>query len=262
MKPAPRLYVDDPLAAGLRLSLSREAAHYLGHVMRRRAGDDVRLFNGRDGEWRGRIAGVDRKAMQVELLEQTRPFAPVPDVWLLFAPVKKARSEFMTEKATELGVRAMGQVMTARTTARPLRPERAARIAVEAAEQTERLDLPDLMAVQKLEDALRGWDAQRLLVYGDEAGDDAAKPWGGPAGRARPMLEALQALDEPPQKAAILIGPEGGFSPAERALLRAQGFVLPVSLGPRILRADTAAIAALSLWQAVCGDWRDLPLPQ
>ncbi len=256
MKAPPRLYVDEPLASGQSIALAREAAHYLGHVMRRRIGDKVRLFNGRDGEWLARIMTTGRNAMQVRLEAQTRAFAPVPDIWLLFAPVKKTRSAFITEKATELGACAMGQVITARTTARPLHADRMARIAIEAAEQTERLDVPSLLPAQKLAETLQNWDANRLLIYCDEAGDDMAQPWGGASGRARPMLEALQGLGKAGEKAALLIGPEGGFSTEERAHLRRLEFVCPVSLGPRILRADSAAIAALSLWQAVCGDWR------
>ena len=222
----------------------------------------MRLFNGRDGEWLARIMVMERKAAQVQIYAQTRPFAPVPDVWLLFAPVKKARSAFIVEKATELGVRKIQGMITRRTTARPLRPDRMARIAIEAAEQTGRLDVPQIVPELHLQAALKTWDETRLLIYCDEAGDDGARPWGGAAGRARPMLEALQAMGEAPGKAAILIGPEGGFAPQERAHLRGLDFVLPVTLGPRILRADTAAIAALSLWQSVCGDWCAGHLPQ
>jgi 16S rRNA (uracil1498-N3)-methyltransferase len=255
MKASPRLYIDQPLAEGQELPLSREASHYVASVMRRRVGDELRLFNGRDGEWLSHIIRVDRKAVQVRIAAQTRPFADVPDLHLLFAPVKKARNEFIFEKATELGARAVQMVQTRRTTARPLREERMALIVREAAEQTERLDLPTIMAHKPLEMVLRDWDADRQLIFCDEAGGDVQAPWGGAKGRALPMLEALRQQGQGAQKAAILIGPEGGFAPEERDRLRALDFVLPVTLGPRILRADTAALSAMSLWQSVCGDW-------
>ncbi|PHS26677.1 MAG: 16S rRNA (uracil(1498)-N(3))-methyltransferase [Robiginitomaculum sp.] len=254
MKAPPRLYVDDPLSADMDLSLSREAAHYVSSVMRRRVGDPLRLFDGQSGEWLARITKAERKSVQVHIETQSRPFVPVPDLCLLFAPVKKSRSEFIIEKATELGVRSLQSVQTQRTTARPLRDDRMALIVREAAEQTERLDLPDIFPPQSLAQVLEGWDEERVLFFCDEAGEDEDQPWGGKAGRAQPMLKALERRNAQ-AKAAILIGPEGGFTPEERQSLRALNFVQPVTLGPRILRADTAALAALSLWQAACGDW-------
>ncbi|PHS29108.1 MAG: 16S rRNA (uracil(1498)-N(3))-methyltransferase [Robiginitomaculum sp.] len=254
MKSPPRLFIDQPLAEDQEIKLDREASHYVVNVMRRRVGDPLRLFDGQSGEWLARLTQVGRKAVQVRTETQSRAFAMVPDLTLLFAPVKKSRSEFIVEKATELGVRTLQSVQTRRTIAKPLRDERLALIVREAAEQTERLDLPKILASAPLKEVLQNWDAERVLIFCDEAGEDADQPWGGEHGRALPMLESLQR-DPPGQKAAILIGPEGGFTPEERASLRACAFVRPVTLGPRILRADTAAVAALSLWQAVGGDW-------
>ena len=254
MKAPPRLFIDERLAKDQEIKLDREASHYVANVMRRRVGDPLRLFDGKSGEWLARLTQIGRKAVQVHIETQSRLFATVPDVWLLFAPVKKSRCEFMVEKATELGVRTLQSVQTRRTIAKPLRDERMALIVREAAEQTERLDLPTLLPSASLEAVLQNWDAERVLIFCDEAGEDVDQPWGGEHGRALPMLESLKT-NPPGQKAAILIGPEGGFTPEERENLRACAFVRPVTLGPRILRADTAAVAALSLWQAACGDW-------
>ena len=160
----------------------------------------------------------------------------------------------MVEKAVELGAAEILPVLTERTDAETVRVDRLGRIAVEAAEQTERLDVPPVREAVKLEALLAKWDAQRLLIYADEAGDEGGRPWGGESGRAGPMAEVLAGMGDSP--AAILIGPEGGFSPAERKRLRDLPFVRPVGLGPRILRAETAALASLVLWQSIRGDWR------
>ncbi len=257
MKAPPRLYVENLPKEGESLTLPREAAHYVATVMRRRVGDDLRLFDGVNGEWMARISHVERKDVRLVIGPQSRAFAAVPDLILLFAPVKKTRAEFIVEKATELGARALAQVQTARTNARPLRYERMELIAREAAEQTERLDLPQILAHTPLDEVLKTWDEGRPLIFCDEAGDEDDAPWGGASGRALPMASALQKAGCAGQKAAILIGPEGGFTPDERRDLRARDNVLAVSLGPRILRADTAALAALTLWQAHCGDWQN-----
>ena len=237
--------------------LGREDTHYILNVMRRGEGDGVRLFNGRDGEWTARIADAHRKGASLELVVQTRAQCEVPDLWLLFAPVKRQKTDLIVEKATELGVREIHPVSTRRTQADRSKPERFHIIAKEAAEQTERLDLPLIAPVERLERVLDGWDPARLLYYCDEAGDgsddDGGAAWGGQAGRAGPMLDVLRA--DPVGPAALLIGPEGGFTPEERTQLRGLDFVRAVSLGPRILRAETAVIAALALWQAARGDW-------
>lgn len=241
MSTDPRLFLDFPFAPGARLALAREDTHYVLNVMRRGEGDTLRLFNGRDGEWSARIVSAHRKGAEVELAEQTRPQAGVPDLWLLFAPVKRQKTDLIIEKATELGVREIHPVSTRRTQSDRIKPERFHIIAREAAEQTERLDLPLITDLVRLDSALESWDPARALYFCDEAGE------------ADPMLDVLRG--QTPGPAALLIGPEGGFTPEERAQLRALDFVRAVSLGPRILRAETAAIAALSLWQACCGDW-------
>lgn len=270
----PRLYLDQPLQEGGELRLGKDDTHYLVTVMRRAAGDPVRVFNARDGEWRAEVAEASRKAALLTLGPRLRAAQDVPDLDLLFAPVKKARTDFIVEKATELGVRRIRPVMTRFTQAERVRTDRFQALAKEAAEQTERLDIPEIYEAETLDRVLDGWDESRTLIYCDEAGDNPDAPWGGATGRAGPALEVFRSLRHaagneigtplpPPPgegragglKAAILIGPEGGFSPEERERLRSLSFVRAISLGPRILRADTAAVAALTLWQAVCGDW-------
>ncbi|MFY0638220.1 16S rRNA (uracil(1498)-N(3))-methyltransferase [Maricaulis maris] len=255
MSTAPRLHIDAPFIAGATLPLTREDAHYLLNVMRRGEGDPVRVFNGRDGEWSAQIAHASKKAATLQLEAQTRPQQGVPDLWLLFAPVKRQKTDLIVEKATELGVAAICPVMTARTQSDRIKYERFASIAREAAEQTERLDLPTIREIDKLDRVLGAWPADRVIIFCDESGDDADEAWGGARGRGQPMAAALAEADMS-RRAAILIGPEGGFSPAERERLRSLDHVIPVTLGPRILRAETAVIAALTIWQSACGDWR------
>ena len=254
MSSDPRLYVGQDLHTGQPVALPKEDTHYLVNVMRRGEGDTVRLFNGRDGEWSARIVEAGRKAVIIEPLDRTREQAEVPDLWLLFAPVKRQKTDLIVEKATELGVARICPVSTARTQSDRIKTERFRLIAKEAAEQTERLDLPEVHELDRLDRVLDGWDGARKLIYCDEAGDETDAPWGGARGRGVPMLEAVSGMAGAP--AAILIGPEGGFSPEERTRLRDHDFVIPVTLGPRILRAETAAVTALALWQAACGDWR------
>lgn len=255
MSTDPRLFIDAPLSAGAAVPLSREDAHYLLNVMRRGEGDPVRVFNGRDGEWSAQISHASKKAAALTVGAQTRPQLGVPDLWLLFAPVKRQKTDLIVEKATELGVAAICPVTTARTQSDRIKYERFQAIAKEAAEQTERLDLPEIHDIEKLDRVLDAWPADRVIIFCDESGDEAGEAWGGARGRGRPMAAALSPFD-PSRPAAILIGPEGGFSPAERERLRALDHVIPVTLGPRILRAETAAIAALTIWQSACGDWR------
>lgn len=262
MKPAPRLYVPDALAEGAELTLAPDQGRYLAVVMRRGVGDSARLFNGEHGEWRAEIVEAGKKAVRLRAVEQTRGQTGVPDLHLLFAPVKKARTDFIVEKATELGAAAIRPVFTERSVAERVRTDRLTLLAREAAEQTERLDLPQIGEPEKLLRLLEGWDEtdpDRALIYCDEAGDDEAAIWGGEEGRAAPALDVLAARTGDTARLAVLIGPEGGFSPEERARLRAHANVIPISLGPRILRADTACAAALTLVQAVWGDWRGAP---
>ena len=249
-----RLFVPDALAAGAEIAPTADQARYLTTVMRLGVGDGLLLFNGRDGEWRARLATVSKRGCTLAVEDRTRPQAAPPDLELVVALVKRARLETIVEKAAELGARRVRLAITRRTNADHTRVDRLQAIAAEAAEQTGRLDVPEVLAPAPLDRLLAAWEPGRRLMFCDEAGDDPAEAWGGDQGRARPALTALAQGPEEPW--AVLIGPEGGFAPEERARLRALPFVTPVTLGPRILRADTAAISALTLWQAARGDWR------
>lgn len=237
-----RLFTPHDLAAGAQLRLEAEQSRYLTAVMRRSAGDAFALFNGRDGEWRATIAEIGKRVVLVAVTEQIRPQAVGPDLELIIAIVKRTRLETIVEKAAELGVRRVRLLVSERTNAEHARLPRLTAIATEAAEQTGRLDVPEVVEAIRLSALLEGWEAPRRLLFCDEAGD------------AAPVLEALHGQGAGPW--AVLIGPEGGFSPEERQRLRDLEFATPATLGPRILRADTAAISALTLWQAACGDWR------
>jgi 16S rRNA (uracil1498-N3)-methyltransferase len=236
-----RLYVEAPFSEGGAIDTGPEQTHYLAHVMRARTGDAVQLFNGRDGEWRAVVADVSRRKVWLRLEAQARPQATGPDLDLIVAVVKRPRLETIIEKAAELGARRIQPVTTERTNAGHANGARLRAIAIEAAEQTGRLDVPEILPEARLVDVLAAWPSERRLMFCDEAGE------------AAPVREGLAGHSAGPW--AILIGPEGGFSPAERAAARAILSATPVNLGPRILRADTAAIAALTLWQASLGDW-------
>jgi 16S rRNA (uracil1498-N3)-methyltransferase len=233
-----RLFVAADLGAGAAMPLSDGQSHYLLHVMRAKQGDRLRLFNGRDGEWAAEITTVTRRGAIVTARALVAAQAEVPDLWLCFAPVKKTPADYLAQKATELGVRKLQPVFTRRTIVTRLNEERLLANAIEAAEQSDRVSVPEIAAPLKLEKLLEHWPTDRRLYFCDEGGD------------ARPLAQAAQA-----GPAAILTGPEGGFDPGERELLRSRSFVVPVALGPRILRADTAALAALAVWQSVAGDW-------
>ncbi len=237
----PRLFLDAPLAAGATLAVSDAQARYLATVLRLGAGAELRVFNGVDGEWRAAIAAATKKGVILTLTAMTRPQVYPPDLMLLFAPVKRHGTDLLVEKATELGVRVLQPVITRRTNAEKVRTDRLRSIVIEAAEQTERLDLPEVRAPLTLAKALDGWDESRRILFADEEGD------------ARPLAEAARSVRGTPL--ALLTGPEGGFDPEERRLLRTLPFVTPVSLGPRILRAETAVIAGLALIQVTWGDW-------
>lgn len=250
----PRLLIEQALASGAAIALDEGQARHVGQVLRLEPGDSLRVFNAGDGEWRAIVSEKSKRGMSVRVEEKLRDARAAPDLELLFAPVKRHATDLIVEKATELGVRRIRPVLTQRTIAETVRTDRLASIAREAAQQTERFDAPEIAEPVALARALDGWAGDRPLMFADEAGDDEAKPWGGEAGRGKPLLAALQAL--PPGGAlGVLIGPEGGFTPEERRMLRALPYVRPVSLGPRILRAETAAIAALTLIQAAWGDW-------
>ena len=233
----PRLFVEQALSAGLALTLDGPSANYLGNVLRLGPGAQVKLFDDRSGEWLAGIEEAGRKRVTLRVGEQLRPREPVPDLWLLFAPIKRGRIDWLVEKATELGAARLVPVVTRRTVVERVNVERLRAHAIEAAEQCERTALPEIAEPAKLEAVLRGWPEGRSLYFADEAG-------------GTPLAEA--AASGP---AAILIGPEGGFTDEERAAIAGVEQARPVSLGPRILRADTAAVAALAIWMSVAGDW-------
>jgi 16S rRNA (uracil1498-N3)-methyltransferase len=236
-----RLHVEAPLGPGLRVTPDEQQAHYLLHVMRGKAGDRIDLFNGRDGEWSARVAAISKRSCSLECDRQIAAQAEVPDVWLCFAPIKKTPADYVVQKATELGVRVLQPVFTRRTIVSRVNPERMRANAVEAAEQSGRMSVPEAREPLPFDKFLSAWPKERRLYFCDEGGD------------AKPMAAVVTADTSRP--CAILTGPEGGFDPVERDALRAQAFVAPVTLGPRILRADTAALAALAIWQSVRGDW-------
>jgi 16S rRNA (uracil1498-N3)-methyltransferase len=239
-----RLYVDQPLAQGQAVALSQDQAHYLFSVMRLGTGMAVALFNGRDGEWRAEVAEAGKRGGVLVCDRQTQPLLMPPDLWLLFAPIKKARTDFIVEKAVEMGARRILPVQTRHTNSERIRQDRLQAHAVEAAEQCGGTFVPEVADLVALDRLLAGWPADRRILWCDES----------LVGAAQLLAGGLAAAEPGPW--AILIGPEGGFSDQEKARLRAMPQVLAVSLGPRILRADTAAVAALALWQASLGDWR------
>jgi 16S rRNA (uracil1498-N3)-methyltransferase len=236
-----RLYVTGNLGKAVTVTLDEGHSHYLLHVLRSQAGSHVSLFNGRDGEWLAQITHAAKRGVTVTCLHQTRTQAGAPDIWLAFAPVKKTPSDYLVQKATELGASVLQPVFTRRTIVSRVNQERMAANAVEAAEQSGRLNLPEIREGVSFAKLLATWPSERRLLFCDEAGD------------AKAMTQAARESRGGPS--AILTGPEGGFDPAERAALRALPFVVPVTLGPRILRADTAALAALAIWQSIAGDW-------
>ena len=243
--PRHRLHVTAGLGPGLTVDLDKAQAHYLGNVLRLPAGAEVGLFNGRDGEWRGRIASLAKARGSVTLEDQLRPQVPEPDLWLCFAPIKRARIDLVAEKASELGASVLQPIFTRRTIVTRVNGERLRANALEAAEQCERLTVPEVREPVALDRLLAAWPADRRLLLCDESGT------------ARPAADAL--AQPTPGPWAVMIGPEGGFAPGTFAALRRLPGLLAVSLGPRLLRADTAAIAALTLWQAWLGDWRKGP---
>jgi 16S rRNA (uracil1498-N3)-methyltransferase len=235
-----RLFVSDDLKAGAPIAPGMDASRYLIAVMRLAIGSEVLLFNGRDGEWRATVVDADKRRCRLTVGSRIRAQETGPDLTLVVALVKRGRLETIIEKAAELGAARVQPVLTRRTNADKANVERLQAIAVEAAEQTGRLDVPEILPPVKLDKLLDGWDASRRLMFCDETG-------------GAPVLEALSGAEGGPW--AILIGPEGGFAPEETERLRGLDYAKIVSLGPRILRADTAAISAMTLWQAALGDW-------
>jgi 16S rRNA (uracil1498-N3)-methyltransferase len=237
-----RLYVEAPLESGADVALNAAQAHYLFAVMRLGRGDRVAIFNGRDGEWLAEITATGKRSGTLDVVAPGQPQRTPPDLWLLFAPIKKARTDFIVEKAAELGAARIQPVFTRFTNAERLRTDRLQAHAVEAAEQCGETYVAEVAEPVRLAALLDGWDPARRIMFCDETR------------AAAPAAEALAGA--PPGPWAILIGPEGGFAPEEAARLREMPGVLPVTLGPRVLRADTAACAALTVWQAILGDWR------
>lgn len=234
-----RLFIDDPLTAGQAVMLAPAQAHYLANVMRLRPGAVITVFNGRDGGWSARLIDAGKRGGQAEPIAQIAPQRDPPDLWLLFAPIKKARTDFIVEKAAELGAARIMPVQTDFTNAERIRQDRLQAHAIEAAEQCGGTFVPAVDALAALPAVLDRWQPGRRILWADESRAGAAAKLAGAS--SGPW--------------AILIGPEGGFSEAERKRLRDMDLVTPVSLGPRILRADTAAVAAMTLWQAALGDW-------
>jgi 16S rRNA (uracil1498-N3)-methyltransferase len=241
----PRLFVEQPLSAGASIAADERAQHYLRNVMRRAAGDPLVLFNGRDGEFEAEIAAIDKRKTEIRVTRQRRAQEGVPDITLCFAPLKKDAIDFLIEKATELGVAAFQPVITRRTVATRLNLERLRANAIEAAEQSERLTVPEVRAPLAFDALLAGWQPARHIILCAEAGP------------AQPIVDAFKALTlhvSRPNAWAIFCGPEGGFHVSELDRLRNLPFVTAVGLGPRILRADTAALTALAVFQAILGD--------
>ncbi|KGJ04494.1 16S rRNA (uracil1498-N3)-methyltransferase [Paracoccus halophilus] len=235
-----RLFIDHPLAEGQAIALTPDQAHYLASVMRQGPGAEILVFNGRDGEWLARIGRIAKRSGELLAVSRTAPQLDPPDLWLIFAPIKKARTDFIVEKAAEMGAARVLPVQTEHTNSERIRQDRLQAHAVEAAEQCGGTFVPEVGELTPLSRLLGGWEPARRILWADEA-------LAGPAATLRGL---------PGGPWAILIGPEGGWSESERRRLSAMECVTRVSLGPRILRADTAAVASLALWQAELGDWR------
>lgn len=238
----PRLYVSSPLAVGAAVALAENQAHYLLHVLRLDVGATFRLFNEADGEWLAEIVTARKRELILRCERKLRDAQALPDIDYLFAPLKHARLDYLAQKATEMGARRLRPVITRRTVAERVNVARLRSNVIEAAEQCNLVALPQVLEPEPLDKVIAAWPRERHLIFCDES-----------AQRSNPLF-VLQSLE--PGPLALLIGPEGGFAPEEQQLLASQTFVSAISLGPRIMRADTAAVAALALVQAVLGDWR------
>jgi 16S rRNA (uracil1498-N3)-methyltransferase len=239
-KTTPRLFVETSLSDGAEFRLAEEQGHYLANVLRLSAGDAVNLFNGIDGEWLAYVTTAAKKNVSVRIEKALSAAKRPPDIDYLFAPLKHARLDYMVQKATELGARRLRPVITARTIAERVNLERMKANAIEAAEQCNLVFVPEVLEPVTLARVLSSWNASRRLIYCDETAS---------------VANPVEALKDAKTPAAVLVGPEGGFTPEERAHLRSLPFVTAISLGPRIMRADTVAIVALAVVQASLGDW-------
>ncbi|MCP4394045.1 MAG: 16S rRNA (uracil(1498)-N(3))-methyltransferase [Alphaproteobacteria bacterium] len=255
-KPRFRIYITSDLKLNSPVILPDEnvhynQVHYLKNVMRANEGEILRLFNGKDGEWLGEIKNLTKKACIIELLEQSKPQENEPDLWLLFAPIKKTKIDMIAEKATELGVSCLQPVITQNTSHNKVKMDKFIAHTIEASEQCERLSVPIVHPPETLKDVVESWDNNRTLYFMDESGEGNS---------AIDVFSKDKTKNETTSpKAAILTGPEGGFSIEEFDFLKSLPFAKAVGLGPRILKAETAVCAALSCWQACCGDWQRQP---
>lgn len=243
INPKIRLFVEGSLQTGATLPLPEAQSHYLLSVMRCADGTPLAVFNGQDGEWLATLSLISRKKAELRIESPRKPLQASPDVWYAFAPLKHGRIDFIAQKATELGASALLPVLTARTIASRVKDERLQANAIEAAEQSERTDVPQVFEPQRLEALLADWPEGRVLLYGDESGE------------GKSPVTLFADLPQDIRQWAVLVGPEGGFTPEEFARLRALPFAHGISLGPRILRADTAGLAALTAVMAWRGDW-------
>ena len=238
-----RIYTKEELIIHKEIVLSEEQTHYLKNVVKYTLGDKLQCFDNKNGEFLCQIKELNKKSTVIEVLQRIKDFTPCPDIWLLFAPLKKDKTDFVIEKATELGCSRIVPTITTYTNITNIKTARYIAQSIEASEQCRRTDLPDISEPQELKSLLKSWDKSRTLYFMDETL------------QSEPFYTLLSA--DIKNKAAILIGPEGGFSKEELEMLRQQTFSKGATLGPRILRAETAALAALSCWQMIAGDWRN-----
>ena len=236
-----RLYIKEPLAQNKIITLDEEQTHYLKNVIRATQNTPIQCFDNQTGEFSATLISLEKKQGQIQITHQLKKYTLCPDIWLLFAPLKKDKTDFVIEKATELGCRKIQPVITQYTMTKNIRLERYIAQSIEAAEQCRRTDLPEISAPKELKEILRTWDKERPLFFMDESL------------QSKNFLTILK--ENPSNKAALLIGPEGGFSNEEQETLRSLTFAKGATLGPRILRAETAVAAALSCWQMISGDW-------
>lgn len=244
----PRLYSNEPLVAGGNIALDANQSHYLRHVLRQDIGQNVRVFNGRDGEWLVEIVELGKKHGAARVVTRLRAQGAEPDIWLCFAPIKHGRIDYLVQKATELGASVLQPVITKHTMVSRVNVERLRANVVEAAEQCERLSVPEVREPLALDKLLAKWPNERRLIFCDESGE------------GRPIRDVLQEISaDGGILSASLVGPEGGFAPSEQEMIRRQSYCDPVALGPRVLRADTAAVAVLTAMQMYVGDWNFPP---